>query len=168
MAVKVILKNKLSSYHQNSSGMSDFKFLCCLSFPLEKLWNYLLNDDSWETISTRQNWLCLFIQWEWSLGKVYHQSDKKPYQSIVVEKAILAPRELLQQKVNHFVMAKYIAHLKIRTTCHAWDLWKLVWSCKQMHLLCLGEPWNLSGTALLSYAVDFKAPRDLWNPLRKI
>ena len=26
--------------------------------------------------------------------------------------------------------------LKIRTICHAWDLWKLAQSCKQLHLLC--------------------------------
>ena len=29
-------------------------------------------------------------------------------------------------------------------------LWKLAWSYKQLHLLCLPEPWNLSGTVLLS------------------
>ena len=38
----------------------------------------------------------------------------------------------------------------IRTICHAWDLWKLAQSCKQLCLLCLPDPWNLPDTALLS------------------
>ena len=29
------------------------------------------------------------------------------------------------------------------------DLWKSAWPCKQLHLLCLSNPWNLSGTVLL-------------------
>ena len=40
--------------------------------------------------------------------------------------------------------------LKIRTMCHGRDLRKLTWSCKQLHLLCPPDPWNLPGTALLS------------------
>ena len=36
------------------------------------------------------------------------------------------------------------------TICHAWDLWKLSQSCKQLHLLCPPDLWNLPGTALLS------------------
>ena len=43
-----------------------------------------------------------------------------------------------------------VSVLQIRTICHAWNLWKLVQSCKKLHLLCLPDPWNLSGTALLS------------------
>ena len=42
--------------------------------------------------------------------------------------------------------------LKIRTICHAWDLWKLIPSGKQFCLLCPPGPWNLPG-----YSVDFKA-----------
>ena len=42
------------------------------------------------------------------------------------------------------------AVLKIRTICHARDLWKLAQSCKQLHLLCLPDSSNLPGTALLS------------------
>ena len=30
------------------------------------------------------------------------------------------------------------------------ETWKLAQSCTQMHLLCLPDPWNLAGTALLS------------------
>ena len=33
---------------------------------------------------------------------------------------------------------------------HAQDVWKMAWSCKQLHLLCPPNPWNLPGTALLS------------------
>ena len=33
---------------------------------------------------------------------------------------------------------------------------------KQWCLLCLPDPWNLPGTA---NSVDFKAPRELWNPM---
>ena len=40
--------------------------------------------------------------------------------------------------------------LKIATICLARDLWKFNRSCKQMHLLCSLDPWNLRGTALLS------------------
>ena len=39
--------------------------------------------------------------------------------------------------------------LKSRTICRAWDLWKLAWSWS-WSLLCLPDPWNLSGTASLS------------------
>ena len=39
--------------------------------------------------------------------------------------------------------------LKIRAICHAQDLWKSVWSCKELHLLCLPDLWNLPSTALL-------------------
>ena len=53
--------------------------------------------------------------------------------------------------------------LKVRTICHAWDLWKVTWSCKQLRLLCPPDPLNLPGTG----AVDFKAPGELWNPLSK-
>ena len=47
-------------------------------------------------------------------------------------------------------MDQQITHVKFRTICHVWDLWKLARSCKQMCLLCLPDPWNLSGAALLS------------------
>ena len=40
--------------------------------------------------------------------------------------------------------------LKIRTICHAQDLWKLAPSCKQLQLLCLLDQWNSPSTALLS------------------
>ena len=40
--------------------------------------------------------------------------------------------------------------LKIMTICHTWDLWKLARSCKQLCLLCLPDPRNLPGTALLN------------------
>ena len=40
-----------------------------------------------------------------------------------------------------------VLELKIRTTCHAPDLWKLALSCKMLHLQCLPNPWNLPGTA---------------------
>ena len=40
--------------------------------------------------------------------------------------------------------------LKIRTIFYVWDLWKLARSCKQLYLLCLPDPLNLPGTALLS------------------
>ena len=46
--------------------------------------------------------------------------------------------------------SQHISVLKIRTNCHAWDLWKLAWSCKELHLLGLPDTWNFSGTALLS------------------
>ena len=39
---------------------------------------------------------------------------------------------------------------EIRTICHAWDLWKLSRSCKQLCLLSPPDLWNLPGTALLS------------------
>ena len=42
------------------------------------------------------------------------------------------------------------AVLKIRTICHARDLWKLAQSCKQLHLLCPSYLWNLPGTSFLS------------------
>ena len=37
-----------------------------------------------------------------------------------------------------------------RTICNAWDLWKFTWFCKQLCLLCLPQPWDVPGTALLS------------------
>ena len=40
--------------------------------------------------------------------------------------------------------------LKIRTICHAQDLWQLAWSSKQLHLLCPPNLYNVPGTALLS------------------
>ena len=41
--------------------------------------------------------------------------------------------------------------LIIRPICHAQDMWKIgMESCKQLHLLCLPDPGNLPGTALLS------------------
>ena len=43
----------------------------------------------------------------------------------------------------------YTVVLKMRTMCHAWDLWKLARSHKQLCLLCRPDPRNLSGTALL-------------------
>ena len=42
------------------------------------------------------------------------------------------------------------AVLKIRTICHARELWNLARSCEQLPLLCLPVPWNLPGTALPS------------------
>ena len=51
--------------------------------------------------------------------------------------------------------------LKIRTICHARDLWKSVWPCKQL-CLCPPDPWNFP---VVPCSVDFKAPGELWNPL---
>ena len=51
------------------------------------------------------------------------------------------------------------------TICLAQDLRRFVRSCKQLHLLCLPDPWNLPGIALLSVLVHFKAHGQLWNPL---
>ena len=43
-----------------------------------------------------------------------------------------------------------ITVLKLRAICPARDLWKLARSCKQLYLLCLQKPWNLTSAALLS------------------
>ena len=51
--------------------------------------------------------------------------------------------------------------LKIRTICHAQDMWELARSCKQFHLLCLTDPCNLPGTALLS---AFQSSRGAFKP----
>ena len=56
------------------------------------------------------------------------------------------------------------AVLEIRTTCHMWDLWKLAWSCKQLHLPCSRNPWIYQ---VLSYSMNFKAPMELWNQMSK-
>ena len=40
--------------------------------------------------------------------------------------------------------------LKIRTVCHARDLWKLAQSYKETYLLCLPDSWNLPRIVLLS------------------
>ena len=40
--------------------------------------------------------------------------------------------------------------LRNRTICHARDLWKLPWSCKQLRLLCPPTLWKLPDTALIS------------------
>ena len=53
------------------------------------------------------------------------------------------------------------AMLQIRTMCHACDLWKVIRSCKQLHLLCPPDPCNLPGTAL------HRSPWQLWYPLHK-
>ena len=42
-----------------------------------------------------------------------------------------------------------VSVLKIRTICHAQDMWKLTLSCKQLHLLYPPDLWNLPGPALL-------------------
>ena len=49
------------------------------------------------------------------------------------------------------------AVLKIKTICHARDLWKSARSCsKQLHYLCLSNPWNLPGTTLSSGFQSFQ------------
>ena len=60
-------------------------------------------------------------------------------------------RILVHARYNHHSCITHDdSSVKIRTICHAQDLWKLAWSCKQLHLLCLPDQWNLAGTALLS------------------
>ena len=46
----------------------------------------------------------------------------------------------------------------IRTICHAQDLWKLAWSCNQLHLLCPPDPWSLPRIALLSGSQSSQGP----------
>ena len=48
-----------------------------------------------------------------------------------------------------YIQMAEIPVFKIRTIGYARDLWKLARSCKQLHLLCPSDPWNLPGTALL-------------------
>ena len=63
--------------------------------------------------------------------------------------------------VYHIVATVVVcAGLKIRRICYAQDLWKLAWSWKQF----LPDPQIYQ---VLPYSVDFKAPRELWNPLSK-
>ena len=59
--------------------------------------------------------------------------------------SILALAFFMSSKSALFVHCR-TAVLKISTICHARNL---AGSCKQLHLLCLPDPWNLSGTALL-------------------
>ena len=54
--------------------------------------------------------------------------------------------------------------LKIRTICHAHDMWKLARSCWQLHWLCPPDARNLPGTASLN---GFQSSGELWNPLNK-
>ena len=49
--------------------------------------------------------------------------------------------------------------LKIRTIFHAWDLWKLAGSCKQLHLLCPPDLWNLPGFFTNLIRVKKRGPR---------
>ena len=56
--------------------------------------------------------------------------------------------------------------LKIRTICHAQDLWKLAPACKQLHLLCLPDPTKFTRYYLTRWIS--KLPGKLWNPLSKI
>ena len=54
---------------------------------------------------------------------------------------------------NWFVLGQefnWSAVLNIKTICHARGLWKLARSCKQLHLLCPPDIWNLPGTTRLS------------------
>ena len=51
---------------------------------------------------------------------------------------------------NESLQVIIYAVLKIQTICHTRDLWKLARSCKQLHLLCLPNPWSLPGTALFN------------------
>ena len=67
-------------------------------------------------------------------------------------------------------MTKHNAYmvLNIRTSCHAWDLWKLAWSYRQLYLLFLSDRGNLPDTALLSgFQSSQGAPMEYWNPLSK-
>ena len=57
-----------------------------------------------------------------------------------------------------------IAVLKIRAICHDRVFWELVRSCKQLHLLCPPDSWNLTSTHLLS---GFHSPGELWNPFTR-
>ena len=51
---------------------------------------------------------------------------------------------------NESLQVNIYTVLKIQTICHARDLWKLAWSCKLLHLLCLPNLWSLLGTALFN------------------
>ena len=62
----------------------------------------------------------------------------------------------LKDKVNIKVSYIMISMLKIRTICHARDLWKLDRSYKQLHLLCRPDLQNLAITVLLS---GFQSPQ---------
>ena len=54
--------------------------------------------------------------------------------------------------------------LKIRTICHAWDLWKLLRSCELLHYYARQTRGIYQ---VLPYSVDFEAPMGFWNPLNK-
>ena len=59
----------------------------------------------------------------------------------------------------HFMLNKSwlsLSLLKIRTICHARDLWNSARSCKQLRFLCPPEPLNFSGTALLGGFQSFE------------
>ena len=65
-------------------------------------------------------------------------------------------RTLADPMMAKFGIQIYVV-LIIGTISHAWERWKLAGSCKQLHLLCLPDPWNLPSTAFF-YSVDSKAP----------
>ena len=69
---------------------------------------------------------------------------------------ILIGQQLRNILPLHCCSQYHIPVLKIRTICNARDLWKFASPCKQLHLLCLPNPWNLPGAAILS---GFQSPQ---------
>ena len=58
--------------------------------------------------------------------------------------------------VIHSNKSPYLIGDKIRTICHARDLWTSARYCKQLRLLCAPDPWHLWGTALLGGFQSFR------------
>ena len=93
-------------------------------------------------------WSVLSNAWSWNIpGELSQYHDGWYHVSAITRPSAISPLRNTQILVCFRV---YFSVLKIRTICHAWDLWNLAWSCKQLHLLCPPDTWNLPGTALLS------------------
>ena len=90
------------------------------------------------------HWLCNVIVMQWSKWLLSDIGTVYIYRLYYVL--------LVRNNINIFGCDS-ITGLNLRTNCHAQDLWKFYQSCKQMHLLCPPDPWNL-----LPYSADFKFP----------
>ena len=89
-------------------------------------------------------------------GFIWKANNSDHYLILSTVPQLSAPLSLnqIKQNIHHTIPV-----LKIRTICQERDLWKLAWSCK-LYAHHTHEIYQV-----LTYSVDFLAPRELWYPL---
>ena len=81
--------------------------------------------------------------------------DNKLYLKYTLNRVYLTSILYVVAVVGLIFIYVYTCNVKIGIICHAWGLWELSRSYKQLRFSCQLGPWNLPGTILLNFEIHW-------------